>query len=109
MKRGRVTTWGMRVLFTLAGLAGLTALAVGWSKLRDVRLRGAFEDALALAPEAESPDTSTSRVADDSSKLTRGVLSYSVWVPPVPLPGMDRRARTFAGVAERPPCHRPGR
>lgn len=90
MKRGRVTTWGMRVLFTLAGL---TALAVGWSKLRDVRLRGAFEDALALAPEAESPDTSTSRVADDSSKLTRGVLSYSVWALPVPLSGMDRWAR----------------
>ena len=86
MKRGRATIWGRRALVTLVGL---TVLAAGWSRVSDVRLRGAFDDALVGAPVRVSAD----QVARDSSKLTLRVLSYNVWALPVPLPGMARRAR----------------
>ena len=86
MKRTRATVWGRRVLFTLVGL---TVLAGGWWKMRDVRLRAAFEEALSRAPAGSRVDP----VASDSSRLTLGVLSYNVWALPVPLPGMARKAR----------------
>ena len=88
MKRARATTWGRRVL---VGLVGSTVFAVAWSRVSDVRLRGAFDDALTDAPAAAS--TSTDPFAGDSSTLTLGVLSYNAWALPVPLPGMARRAR----------------
>ena len=87
-----VNRW-VRVL--RAGGIGLVLTAAGtwaWRTVQDVRLRGAFEEALERRGDNMTVPPQ-SRFDGDGTTFRLSLVSYNVWALPVPLPGMDRMGR----------------